>query len=110
MGSFLASGSREAPEADAGAEITCGWSAAAPFADMALKGSCRSELNLTANFGFEPFGQLCTDNTTAKRIGGGLTLVLPLTDDDEPEDDQGEPLVDPAKRKLEEMKEEQRVA
>lgn len=88
--------------------VTCTWSPSAPYADLVNVGSCRKDVALTSNFAFERFGQLCTDNQTNAKIGGVLSVALPL-EEDEPVEEQPAPLVDPAKRELERLAEEQRI-
>merc|ERR1719161_885345 len=85
--------------------LQCTWSETAPFSNIALEGSCRNPVHLTANFDFDAFNKLCTDKNAAE-YDQGLELVLSLSES--AEDKEGE-AGDPAKEALERMKREQEI-
>eukprot|EP00746_Dinoflagellata_sp_MGD_P001308 gnl/MRDRNA2_/MRDRNA2_102464_c0_seq1.p1 gnl/MRDRNA2_/MRDRNA2_102464_c0~~gnl/MRDRNA2_/MRDRNA2_102464_c0_seq1.p1 ORF type:complete len:951 (+),score=248.36 gnl/MRDRNA2_/MRDRNA2_102464_c0_seq1:428-2854(+) len=85
--------------------LKCTWSETAPFSNIALEGSCRNPVDITANFDFDAFNKLCTDQNAAE-YDQGLELVLSLAE--AAEDKEGES-GDPAKEALERMKKEQEI-
>lgn len=86
--------------------VQCEWNEQIPFSEVALLGSCRKPLVLTPNFKFEPFSNLCTDNSTSSVTEGGLELAMRL----EEKKKAAGPLLDPAAQELARLAKEQQIA